>query len=120
MFIDDELDRIIRGRDGIEERAIPATYERYGVTLSPRKHGEGVVKWVDADNVLYERHWWRVLGVNPVSGRIHVCRIFWHDGEAIISRSWLTPGVSRLKHRPPISLDLAGSNLVTQLRAMKP
>ncbi len=75
-------------------------YVRNGVELSERKHGEGVVKWLDADNVIFERHWYRVEEVHQESGRISITRFRWDDGNPTKENRLLTATLSRLKHRP--------------------
>lgn len=76
-------------------------YERDGVILSSRKAGEGVVKWIDRQNVIFELNWCRVERVWPRSGRIEIVRFRWEDGWIIRKRSMLTAVQSKLAKRPP-------------------
>lgn len=84
------------------------TYQHDGETFRSRVHGEGVVKWIDHDNVIYERQWWRVAWTSEAGDRITIARFRMVDGEVTMPRQGpLPPSVSRTKYRPKATVDMA-------------
>ncbi len=75
-------------------------YWRDGVQLSERKHGEGVVKWVDRNNVILDRLWFQVEEVHESSGRMGIFRYHIHDGIVYKDRRFITRSMARLNYRP--------------------